>query len=437
MLAPNTAVDITGGGRVVVGHSLGEDGQTFVFEVGDHVGNSYALKWYKMADRTQYDSLAKLIDYGPPSERFLWPIALASVPGHPDFGYLMPLRPPEYVTLLDVMVGRAADGLPVAWSTNATLTACRHLAAELGRLRTRGLRYQNLDFGCVLVVPATGDLIIDASERLVVDPSARYLGTVGFMAPEVIRRAFGVERGSPPSSRADRHTLAVLLFYLLFFADPLEGRKTEHRIVDDAWKLVHYGTDPLFIFDPQDDRNRPVQDTPQRYWQHYPTFLRELFCEAFGPGLQDPDARVAEGIWASAMLRLRDSLTECGHCGGVIFVDWEEPSRACVRCGHVNDAPCSVQIGHKRIAVGPLTRVWSDHFGGDPDASMPVGEMTRRPTDPTRWGIRNLTDKAWMATGPDGRVCEVPVGRNIQCDPGMRIRFGRGRATVLPSPGRR
>ncbi|MGQ0624163.1 MAG: protein kinase domain-containing protein [Sporichthyaceae bacterium] len=433
MLAPNTAVDITGGGRVVVGRSLGEGGQAYVFEVRDHVGNPYALKWYKMADPAQYDSLAKLIDYGPPSERFLWPLALATVPGHTDFGYLMPLRPPEYIELVHLMHGHAPDGRPIIVSTAGTLTSCYHLAREFLRLHARGLCYRDINFGNVFLVPATGQTMICDNDNVGVDGSPGFVaGTMDFMAPEVVRLHFGADRGRPPSARTDRHSLAVVLFYMLFIAHPLQGMKNEHGIVDDPWKLLHYGTDPLFIFDPKDERNRPVQDTPSRYWQHYPGFLRELFCEAFGAGLQDPDARVTESIWSGAMLRLRDSLTECGQCGGVIFVDWDEPRRACVRCGNINDAPRSLQIGNKRIAISTLTRVHSDHFGGDPDVSVAVGAMTQKPMDPDCWGICNLTDKPWTATGADGRVHEVPVGRNIQCDPGTRIQFGRGHGTVLP-----
>lgn len=432
MLANGTSVDIVGGGSAVVGRGLGEGGQAFVFEVRDQAGSVFALKWYKKPEAAQYTALGTLIESGPPSGRFLWPLALATVRGRDGFGYLMPMRPPEYVEMLWLMAGRDKDGAPVAMDTGPLTAACYHVARELLRLHARGLCYRDINFGNVFLVPATGHTLICDNDNVGIDgTSGTVAGTPKFMAPEVVRRQYMAGRGAEPSARTDRHSLAVLLFYLLFVANPLEGRRTDTGLEDEAWQLRHFGTDPLFCLDPNDDRNRPVVEGPLQYWSHYPRFLRDLFCQAFGPGLGDPDARVAEGIWTTSMLRLRDSMFACAGCGGLIFVDWDDEKRACVRCGAAGSAPPSVRIGAKRVVVGPHTQVWSDHFGGDPDTTRPIGQMTQRPADPTCWGVRNLTERPWSATTPDGRVHDVPPGRAVTAIAGTRIQFGSGQGTVL------
>src|SRR6185437_13177112 len=68
-----------------------------------------------------------------------------------------------------------------------------------------------------------------------------------------------------PSSLTDLHSLAVFLFYLFMHGHPLEGVRTDssyswasddhHSETDLA--LRHFGTEPVFIFDPDDHSNPP------------------------------------------------------------------------------------------------------------------------------------------------------------------------------------
>ena len=71
------------------------------------------------------------------------------------------------------------------------------------------------------------------------------LGTPGFMAPEIVR---GEKR---PSRETDRYSLSVLLFYLFMVNHPLEGKlEANIKWMDYAARVKLYGTDPVFIFDP-------------------------------------------------------------------------------------------------------------------------------------------------------------------------------------------
>ena len=134
------------------------------------------------------------------------------------------------------------------------------------------------------------------------------------MAPEVVRG------DSLPSTQTDLFSLAVLLFYLFLVHHPLEGKKEMAIHSFDLPAMTRlYGTDPVFIFDPLDHSNRPVpgcQDNALVNWPLYPQFLRDLFTRAFTSGITDAaHGRVREGEWRAAMIRLRDSVVYCQHCG--------------------------------------------------------------------------------------------------------------------------
>ena len=421
MLAPGTLVEMEGGRCGVVGRLLGRGAQGVVCELQDPVGSLYALKWYEAARPEQHRLLSYLIEKGAPSDRFLWPLGLARLPGRDSFGYLMRLRPDGYVELGALLSGEARA------SFAATIRLCFELARSFLRLHSLGLCYRDLSFGNVFFRPDTGEVLVCDNDNVGVDDGqpAGVIGTASFMAPEVVRR------DAYPSARTDLHSLAVMLFYILMVGHPLEGRKTDHGCFDAEWQLEHYGTDPVFAFDPGDDRNRPTGDQATGlYWPLYPGFLHRLFTDAFTKGLADPDARVREGQWAKAMLRLRDSLTQCLSCRRTIFFDWDAPDRPCGRCGATEPIPLSLRIGHHRLVVSPVTRVFSDHLGANPETAVLIGEMTSHPRDPNRLGIRNLTGEPWSATGPDGRIHEVPAGRSIECLPDVRIHFPGGEGAI-------
>lgn len=435
VLAPGTVMRAQDGSTVVVGPCIGEGGQGWVFGATTGLGEELALKWYKQAPPNQREVLADLVERGAPSNRFLWPRSLVHRDdGLPGFGYVMDLRPPDYVGLASLLHGFDERGNHVDLSFAGTITLCHQLARSFLRLHARGLCYRDINYGNVFFRPEGGDVLICDNDNVGVDgTTGGVLGAPGFMAPEVVRMLAGpgAPGARPPSARTDLHSLAVTLFLVLFLAHPLEGAKTQRGLVNVSWQIEHYGTDPVFVFDPKDDRNRPADPAP-RYWQAYPAFLRDLFLQAFTEGLHDPDARVMEGQWTKAMLRLRDLMTACQHCSGTIFFDPDQPDRPCVHCGaHQDRAPRWLQIGTTSIVLGPRTQLCSDHLGGDRDDIAILGEATQHPQDVHRWGIQNRSHDAWRALDPNGETHEVPPGRTIETLPGMRIDFGGMEGVVV------
>ena len=119
-----------------------------------------------------------------------------------------------------------------------------------------GAKYQDISFGNLFFNPDNGDVLICDNDNVSFDNSkpGGVLGTPGFMAPEIVR---GEKR---PSKDTDRYSLSVLLFYLFMVNHPLEGKlEASIRCMDMAARVKLYGTDPVFIFDPNNKTNRPVK----------------------------------------------------------------------------------------------------------------------------------------------------------------------------------
>ena len=414
---------------------LGGGGQGEVYRAALD-GQQVALKWYFPAQATveQRAALEVLVKKGPPTERFLWPMELCDSPDVPGFGYVMPLRAPDHRSIVDLMKRRAEP------TFRALATAGLQLADSFLDLHTMGLCYRDISFGNVFFDPDSGEVLICDNDNVAVDGQgeAGVLGTPRFMAPEIVRGE------ALPSSRTDLFSLAVLLFYMLMLHHPLEGkRETEIRCLDLPAMNKLYGTDPLFIFDPNDDSNRPVPGVHENalvFWPLYPQFVRDLFTEAFTDGLRDPEnGRVRESEWRAAMVHLRDSIYYCANCGLEAFYDVHALRAAggslgkCWSCNHQLELPPRIRISDAVVMLNYDTRLYPHHIDSDRlyEFDAPVAEVAQHPTNPNIWGLRNLSQEKWTVSTNDGQsLSDVPPGRSVTLAVGTRINFGKSEGAI-------
>jgi len=318
---------------------LGGGGQGEVYRA-DLGGKPVALKWYfpayLLATPEQRAALETLIKKGAPSDKFLWPMELTSEEGVEGFGYIMPLREPRYKSLFDLMKRRIEP------TFRSLATAGLELSHSFLQLHAKGLCYRDISFGNVFFEPDTGSVLICDNDNVAVDGEGQIgvLGTPRFMAPEVVRDE------ALPSTQTDLFSLAVLLFYMLMVHHPLEGKKESSMHCLDLPAMTKlYGEEPVFIFDPNDKSNEPdprYHKNALEFWPIYPQFLRDLFIQAFTDGISDPkNGRVSASEWGDAMVRLRDSIIHCAHCGMENFYDVDalEPS-TCWSCKREPSSSC-------------------------------------------------------------------------------------------------
>ncbi|HLI85479.1 MAG TPA: hypothetical protein VKV17_16310 [Bryobacteraceae bacterium] len=408
---------------------LGSGGQGEVYRA-EWGGRQVALKWYLPGCATlrQRALLEALIRKGPPTSRFLWPRELASAPGVPGFGYIMALREARFRGIADLMRRRIDP------TFRALATAGFWLAHSFLHLHSEGFCYRDISFGNIFFDPCSGEIAIGDNDNVTVngDRESGILGTPRFMAPEVVRG------DALPNTETDLFSLAVLLFYLFLVHHPLEGRRelAIHSFDLPAMTKL-YGAEPVFIFDPRNRSNEPVpgyHDNALLYWPIYPRFLRDLFTRSFTEGLRSVQARVREGEWRAAMIRLRDSILYCRACGAENFYDGDalranggQPG-ACWSCGARIQLPFRLRVGRATVMLNHDTRLYPHHVDEQTpnDFSRPVAEVAVHPEHPDVWGLRNLDDVKWsLCQAADPTPVEVLPGRTLRLAAGVRINFGK------------
>jgi DNA-binding helix-hairpin-helix protein with protein kinase domain len=433
ILAPGDEVRTASSGvRCEVENLLGAGGQGEVYRASVQ-GSAMALKWYypHTATDSQRATLRVLIDSGAPDDRFLWPAELVTAPSRPGFGYLMALREPRYKGIPDLLVRRVTP------SFRSLATAGVNLADGFLQLHARGLCYRDISHGNVFFDPATGEVLICDNDNVAPNlAEGGILGTPRFMAPEVV---CGKAR---PSTQTDLFSLAVLLFLILMNHHPLEGEKEADIHCFDLPAMTRlYGSDPVFIFDPVDTSNRPVpgyQDNALAFWSLYPEFLKNLFTRSFTDGVKDADhGRVRETRWRGAMGQLRDAIFYCG-CGAENFYDGQAlkasggRTGSCWKCGRALQLPPRMRISKSVVMLNHDAKLYTHHLDdlAPFDFRTPVAEVTRHPSDPARWGLKNLTRERWLATASDGTVRDVDPGRNLPLAVGTKVHFGKAEGEI-------
>lgn len=416
-----TILTAESGNKYKVVSLLGAGGQGEVYDV-ECGGSHYALKWYFKGSATsrQKKILETIIAKGSPDASFLWPLELI-VPAQGElFGYIMPLRPKNYKSIVDLMKNRVNPSFYVLCRTAFNLTK------GYQKLHGMGAKYQDISFGNLFFNPDNGDVLICDNDNVSFDSSkpGGVLGTPGFMAPEIVR---GEKR---PSRETDRYSLAVLLFYLFMVNHPLEGKQEASiKCMDMAARVKLYGTNPIFIFDPDDKTNRPVKgihDNANIYWPLYPEKLRQMFIKSFTIGLTQPNKRVTEPEWMSLFANMMSGIMKCS-CGASVFYDEELEAKGatpvCWNCQNAVMAPTKIVIGKNKVLLNQNTKLLHHHVYGDYDMETVVGSVIQNPNNPALWGIRNEDKVNWTYEKADGTQIPVEVGKTAGIAKGIKIHF--------------
>ena len=320
-----STVELVGDPNVSVkrgGSLLGKGGQGAVYLVKDlKDGKKYALKMYlKPPTKAFIENLRSNVIKGAPNDSFLWPLRITEPMGKnkDNCGYLMNLYSSDYAEFVKVIKGKE-----VFPSREIQLNSLLELVKAFEDLHAKGYSYQDLNPGGIFFDCKNGKVMVCDNDN--VAPYGQNLGIQGmfkYMAPEVAISMF------MPDKHSDRFSLAVLLFMLLVHAHPYDGKaRLQGQMTAEVQSRI-YGTNAVFIFDPNDTSNRPdpaVDVNALKFWDTLPDFIQALFVKTFTAGMprvgmtreeleRTRQGRATEKEWGEAFNRWLYQMVECPSC---------------------------------------------------------------------------------------------------------------------------
>lgn len=408
------------GAPIKIEEYLSGGGQGEVYRV-EYQGKQKALKWYKHGGLRNpdafYDNLSKNIAKGSPDPAFLWPEAITEK-AEGSFGYIMDLRPEGYYELSKII---ASDKYDFS-SFRAAIEACIEIVSAFKILHFNGYSYQDLNDGNFFINPKDGKVRIGDNDN--VAPNGTNMGVLGkprYMAPEIV-----VGRGKVlPNTQSDRYSLSAILFLILFMCRPLEGKRFLVPCMNDAYAEKLYGSDPLFICDPNDNSNGPVKNihtTVIERWEFMPQYIKDAFLKAFSQeALKNPERRLRELDWLNALVRFRSDIVKCS-CGNEVFVQ-DAASTQCDLCGKMVEVKHKIQLPGYSITAAKGTRVYRCQLGlcNIDDALNPVARVVVKDDDPDTIGFKNMTSDILSAQTPSGKMKQVPPQGVVPFKSGIEI----------------
>jgi len=407
--------------EVVVGKKLGEGGQGAVYMV-DYDGKKKALKWYsgkKIANPKKfYENLENNIKMGKPSSSFLWPEAITEKEGE-AFGYIMDLRPQEYEDFSKFLIGRVGFK-----SITAMANASLQITAGFRSLHQKGFSYQDLNDGNFFINPQNGNVLICDNDNVSEHgKSSGIAGKARYMAPEI------VVSGSKPDDLTDAFSLSVILFLLWVNNHPLEGASACPPCMDAKSEKRIYGENPVFIWDPTDDSNRPVQGLHKGAvvrWPFLPKYVQDLFKKAFSKEvMKDRTKRILEQEWLRIFIRMRTEVFQCPSCKNIYFADPADPNPCPeTKCGKKNVFPMYLKTPRYNVPIHQKTKLYACHtIKGSDDYETLTGEVTQSGND---FILKNVSKETWTY----GSNAVAPGG-TVKLEKGMNINFGLVNVDVI------
>lgn len=418
-LSEGTEIKLLNGKVCTIDKELGRGGQGIVYLV-DYCGGDYALKWYtKDYSNDFYENLKNNANAGAPSRAFLWPLAVTEKQ-FGSFGYVMALRPRGYKEFGEFMLAKTHFS-SMAANINAAICICD----AFQKLHIRGLSYQDMNDGNFFINPRNGDVLICDNDNVAPDrTNLGIIGKAGYLAPEI------VDRKSMPNRYSDYFSMAVILFILFYFNRPFEGKKFAscNCMTEDLEKKL-FGHEAVFIMDPTDDSNRPVEGLHTnvlRRWGLFPKSIESLFIQAFSKqAILFPEKRIIDREWMTKMIQLRSMLCRCPHCKEETFVEPDVSTQLCIDCEKIIQKPMVLKVDKYRIPLFEGQKIYNIQLPIDGPLNAVVGEVVRN-TVSGKLGIKNYSSFTWVAIDPVGTIHNVSPDSGMPIKNEMKIKFKMG-----------
>lgn len=206
----------------------------------------------------------------------------------------------------------------------------------------------------------------------------------------------------------------------------------------DAHERRFYGTEPMFMFDPNNDSNRPVRGVHSnviRFWPVFPEFLHEAFITAFSQECMignDIQHRVTEKAWQETFMRLKDCLVECPSCHDETFIDTTGSQYSCMSCGISMPTPPVLKTKKTEVVLLPNIAVTARQISNSAtEEELIVGKVVESKARAGAIGLRNVSNNSWIGITPNGDERTFDPGKVVPIKRGLKINFSGGKEAAI------
>jgi len=383
----------------------------------------YFKEW---ATPLQKSIIKRLIEFESPSPYFVWPLDFVEFDDISSFGFIS-----KYVKLDDYFSLESKRFEEEGIHFHNDITSAILIADSLFRLHVRGLCYADISGTNIAINRTSGSVRIFDTDNILFNGEAGMVGgTLPFKAPELI-----TGKTIYPSADTDRYSLSVALFLLLFRIHPFNGKKySQLPFVEEEEMKRLYGYKPVFIFDPNNEENRPddpdvdEQRIANILWNAYPDYIKNLMIVTFTKGLQDPNVRSREMTWRHALMKLRDSIVRCPSCQTENFFPTESINCKCWNCANQIITPPMIKIigpgFNHTIVLKEGSEICKGHLDNSYELRNKVGQIEK--TDKCKnLGLKNISSVPWKYKITSGGAGFTPPSKGVCVTDKVTIQFSK------------
>jgi len=265
---------------------------------------------------------------------FVPPLDIVELPASGGFGYIMEkIDLSEYKSIATILNHK--ELYPDA---KILCKLCKEFAIMFDAIHGRGFCYKDINEGNIYINPKNGDFLVIDCDNVGVESRKTILGTLGYIAPEVICET------TLPDTRSDYFSIAAFFFRLFVGSYPMYGPGCDrymekNNLTEDGAAMYIYGTNAVFAFNPADNSNAAYLDTVNndykiqtRKWNALPPQIRKLMVRTFVKGLpyNKRTLRTSNADWIKCFEDLENNhLVQCKKCKRYNF----DNRKICFSCG--------------------------------------------------------------------------------------------------------
>ena len=446
MPTPNAKFTAADGQQYRYDTELGVGGQAIVWQITRLTdGHKMAIKLFKnppagaaltkQQERlSKVSNVAKQIAESLPQAQVCFPQTVHNSGG--DFGVLMELasgKPLDHRTLLT-----NPHDQPNPFASSALLSVVNrkekyhhfllagfHLTRALRAIHSHGMTHCDLSLGNVFIDTADGRICLIDCDNLACGENylpVKVAGTPGYRAPELITAQF-----PRPTPESDRHSLAILLFYLVLFRHPFIGSVDPTFNLLDKTEDQAFGAQAIFTDHPSNAGNRFIGGIP---FTSLPKSMQAMFAKVFKDGLRAPIERPTAAAWSHEFWQALECMAECNHCRQRYFIS--DRYSTCLFCGKRNPGPrWRLRFSNgKKMLTAHGRKLYEHHLENAEFRFLrPMGELKETNRGMT---LKNLSDTTWTIHLSSGGVRQCARGFAFLFEGVSSFDFALGRAFIEP-----